>query len=104
MNRTYLVVIGKCVNSNFSGHAPDLPGCVSAGNTMDEMTAMMREALELHLEGLVESGEAVPEATTTQIEFKPEDFEDVEYFVIRNISVNVPEVAASHHRNAHQAA
>ena len=40
---------------------PDLPGCFSAGSTIDEAIEMAREAIELHLEGLIEDGERVPE-------------------------------------------
>ena len=40
---------------------PTLPGCITAGRTLDEARAMAEEALALHLEGLVEDGEAVPE-------------------------------------------
>jgi predicted RNase H-like HicB family nuclease len=95
MKRRYLVVYGKCVGSNFSGHAPDVPGCVSAGDTLEEMSAMMREALEFHLEGLAAQGQPAPEAHTTSVEFKPEDFEDVEYFVVRTLEVNVPALTGS---------
>ncbi len=90
MTRDYLVVYAKCIGSNFSGHAPDVPGCVSAGDTIEEMSAMMREALEFHLEGLAERGQSAPEATTTSVEFKPEDFDDVEYFVVQHVQVNIP--------------
>ena len=90
MKKTYLVVFGKCKGSNFSGHAPDVPGCVSAGDTHEEMVAMMREALEFHLETMVEHGKAIPEAVTHDVKFSAVDFEDVEYFVIQKLDVNVP--------------
>jgi predicted RNase H-like HicB family nuclease len=95
MRRNNLVVYGKCVGSNFSGHAPNVPGCVSAGDTLEEMTAMMREALEFHLEGLAAHGEPAPEARTITVEFKPEDFEDVEYFVIQHLDVRLPKRSGS---------
>lgn len=104
MKRTYLVVYGKCIGSNYSGHAPDVPGCVSAGDTLDEMSAMMREALEFHFEGLVEHGEPIPEAGTSTVQFKPEDFEDVEYFVVQKLEVTLPAVAGSKELKSHQAA
>ncbi|WP_263351862.1 type II toxin-antitoxin system HicB family antitoxin [Acidicapsa acidisoli] len=105
MTKNYLVVFGKCKGSNFSGHAPDVLGCVSAGDTLEEMKAMMREALEFHLETMVQRGEAVPEAVTEKVDFKPGDFDDVEYFVIQQLEVNVPAREAVHkHRDAHQAA
>ena len=90
MTKRYLVVYAKCKGSNFSGHAPDVPGCVSAGDTLEEMEAMMREALEFHLSGMLEDGEMIPEPTTTDVELKDEDFEDVEYFVVQKLEVKVP--------------
>ena len=90
MTRNYLVVYGKCIGSNFSGHAPDVPGCISAGDTLEEMSTMMREALEFHLQGLAAQGHCAPEAATVNLEFKPEDFEDVEYFVVQHLAVSLP--------------
>jgi predicted RNase H-like HicB family nuclease len=105
MKRTYLVVFGKCKGSNFSGHAPDILGCVSVGDTLEEMTAMMREALEFHFEGMLEDDESIPEPSATSISFDPGDFDDVEYFVIQQLEVNVPtRESVSEPSQAHQAA
>ena len=90
MTKRYLVVYAKCKGSNFSGHAPDVPGCVSAGDTLEEMNAMMREALEFHLEGILEDGNKIPEPKTTNVDLKAEDFEDVDYFILRQLEVKVP--------------
>ena len=95
MTKKYLVVFAKCTGSNFSGHAPDLPGGISVGDTLEEMQAMMREALEFHIEALVEDGDPIPEPKTINVEFKPEDFEDTEYFVVQNLEVKVPEAASA---------
>jgi predicted RNase H-like HicB family nuclease len=105
MKKSYLVVFSKCRGSNFSGHAPDILGCVSAGDTLEEITAMMRESLEFHFEGMVEDGETIPEPTSTNVDFEPSDFDDVEYFVIQQLEVNVPTREAVHVTSAtHQAA
>jgi predicted RNase H-like HicB family nuclease len=102
MTKDYLVVFAKCAGSNFSGHAPDVLGCVSAGETLEEMQSMMREALEFHFQGLIEERESIPEPKTQNVEFKPEDFEDVEYFVVQKLAVKVP--AGAEKLNTHQAA
>jgi predicted RNase H-like HicB family nuclease len=102
MTKNYLVVFGKCAGSNFSGHAPDVPGCVSVGDTLEEMRSMMREALEFHFQGLVAEGESIPDPSTQNVEFKPGDFEDVEYFVVQKLAVNLP--AGAEQLNTHQAA
>jgi len=91
MTKRYLVVYAKCRGSNFSGHVPDVPGCVSAGDTLEEMETMMREALEFHLAGILEDGEKIPEPVTTDVELKDEVFEDVEYFVVQKLEVKVPD-------------
>ena len=62
----YPVVIHKDRGSDYGVTVPDLPGCFSAGRTMDEALAMAREAIELHLEGLIEDGQAVPRPGTVE--------------------------------------
>ena len=57
------VVIHKDKASDYGVSVPDLPGCISAGATVDEAVAMVREAIELHLEGLIEAGNPVPLAS-----------------------------------------
>ncbi|MBI3925786.1 MAG: type II toxin-antitoxin system HicB family antitoxin [Armatimonadetes bacterium] len=47
---------------NFSAYAPDVPGCVSTGRTVEETLSNMQEALALHLEGLAEDG-TLPQLT-----------------------------------------
>jgi len=49
---------------NLSAYVPDLPGCITTGRTVDEIERNMREAIELHLSGLRENGEPVPEPHT----------------------------------------
>jgi predicted RNase H-like HicB family nuclease len=59
--RQYIAIIHKEPGSDFGVSFPDFPGCVSAGSTLDEAHAMAAEALQLHVEGLIEDGEAIPE-------------------------------------------
>jgi predicted RNase H-like HicB family nuclease len=58
------VVIYEKTGTGYSAYAPDLPGCVAAGNTLDETAELMREALRMHVGALREDGEPIPEATT----------------------------------------
>lgn len=60
----YLVII-EPTGTGFSAYSPDLPGCVSTGTTRAEVEENMREAVELHLEGLREEGYPVPEPGTS---------------------------------------
>lgn len=56
----YGVVIERG-ESNWGAYVPDLPGCVAAADTREEVVALIRDAIEFHLEGLREDGEDVPE-------------------------------------------
>ena len=55
----YPVVLHKDKNSDYGVTVPDLPGCFSAGRTLDEALAMAKEAIELHLEGLILEGQPI---------------------------------------------
>jgi len=61
--RKYAIVIERGEN-NLSAYVPDLPGCIATGKTVEEIERHIREAIELHLEGLREDGESIPEPTT----------------------------------------
>ncbi len=56
----FLVVIEKA-NGNYSAYVPDLPGCVATGKTVEETEQNMREAIEMHIRGLLEDSLPVPE-------------------------------------------
>lgn len=55
----YAIVIEPS-ESGFGAYVPDLPGCVAVGQTLAETEALIREAIEFHLEGLREDGLATP--------------------------------------------
>src|SRR5271157_1321821 len=55
----YPVVLHKDRDSDYGVTVPDLPGCFSAGRTVDEALAMAKEAIELHLEGLILEGQPI---------------------------------------------
>lgn len=57
------VVVYEPAGSNWSAYVPDLPGCVAAGDTLDETKQLMREAIALHIAGLREDGLPIPEPT-----------------------------------------
>ncbi len=63
----YAVVIEKA-GANFSAYVPDLPGCIATGATVEETEALIREAIEFHLEGLRQDGLPVP-AATSQVDY-----------------------------------
>ncbi len=55
----FLVVIEKA-NDNYSAYAPDLPGCVATGSTIEEVEHNMHEAIGMHIQGLIEDNLPVP--------------------------------------------
>ncbi len=55
----YAIVIENA-GSNFSAYVPDLPGCVATGATVAEAEREIREAIELHIEGMREDGDPIP--------------------------------------------
>ena len=58
----YLIVLEKG-QEGYGAYAPDLPGCVAVGPTPDETLARMQKAIQMHLRGLREDGEPVPQPT-----------------------------------------
>lgn len=59
MTSKYLILIEEA-EGNYSAYSPDLPGCVATGDDIDEVKQNMKEAIELHLEGLREEEMAIP--------------------------------------------
>lgn len=59
----FLIVI-ETAGNNFSAYSPDLPGCVATGATREETERRMYEAIQMHVEGLVEDNLAVPSSTS----------------------------------------
>jgi predicted RNase H-like HicB family nuclease len=60
----YLVVVEQGPSS-FGAYVPDLPGCVAAGETRDEVLTLIREAIEFHIEALKQDGQPVPPPSST---------------------------------------
>ncbi len=56
----YAIVLEKGTN-NYSAYVPDLPGCVATGLTVEETEREIREAIEFHIEGLIEDGLPIPQ-------------------------------------------
>lgn len=59
----YPVVIHHEGDSAFGVTVPNLPGCFSAGDTLEEAMSNTTEAIDLHLECMVEDGETIPQAS-----------------------------------------
>lgn len=60
----YLVIIEEATGS-FGAYVPDLPGCIAAAESREEVLAVISEAIALHLEDLRRTGQTVPEPSST---------------------------------------
>jgi predicted RNase H-like HicB family nuclease len=60
----YLIVIERAPDGGYGAWAPDLPGCVGLGDTVEDTTRDMRAAIALHLRGMREDGDVIPPPST----------------------------------------
>jgi predicted RNase H-like HicB family nuclease len=56
----YIVVIEHAQDGSYSAYVPDLPGCVTCGDTPEEVRTLIAEAVRLHIESLKAHNEPVP--------------------------------------------
>jgi predicted RNase H-like HicB family nuclease len=102
MAMIYPIVIHKDKSSDYGVTVPDLPGCFSAGTSLDDALAMAREAIELHLEGLIENGQVVPRPSDIQHHQANSDYRGGTWAVIliepsslrvnaKRVNVTIPE-------------
>jgi predicted RNase H-like HicB family nuclease len=91
----YIALIHKEEDSDFGVSFPDLPGCVSAGSSLEEARRMGAEALAFHVEGLIEDGEPLPEPSTLDTIMRDPDNRDGVAILVpvdvksRSVRVNV---------------
>ena len=64
----YLVIYEKGPTS-WAAYVPDLPGCVAVGETQQEVRSLIEEAIEVHLRGMREDGDSIPEPTAVAADF-----------------------------------
>jgi predicted RNase H-like HicB family nuclease len=72
----YIALIHKDRHSSFGASFPDLPGCISAADSLEDLRPMIEESLSLHIEGLLEDGDALPEPSTLDVIVKSKDYVD----------------------------
>jgi predicted RNase H-like HicB family nuclease len=64
MNMKYAVIVEEGKES-FGAYVPDLPGCVAAAETKEEVLGLIQEAIEFHIEGMREDGQPIPEPSSS---------------------------------------
>jgi predicted RNase H-like HicB family nuclease len=60
----YVAYLHKDRKSDFGVSFPDFPGCITAGKTLEEARRLAPEALTLHIQGMIEDGQPIPEPST----------------------------------------
>jgi predicted RNase H-like HicB family nuclease len=77
------MVVFERGEKNWSAFSPDIPGCGSVGDTLEDTRANMREAIEIYLDETTKSGETIPEPAATSVDFEEfdPDHETKQYFV-----------------------
>ena len=91
----YLVVIEKAKN-NYSAFSPDVWGCVTTGKTVEETLSQIKEALQIHLDEIVNDGEEIPKAKGLSQHISDGVFktgEIAEEYFITEVEIAVPQHA-----------
>ena len=60
----------EMTDSNYSAYLEKLPGCVSTGKTFEELKKNISEAVEFHIEGMLEDGEKIPFGLDYELVYK----------------------------------
>ena len=93
----YIAVVHKDPDSDYGVSLPDFPGCITAGSTIDEAKDMAHEALSLHIKGMLEDGEKIPEPSSLEdVMADPENADAIVFLVVttpdlkpKSIRVNI---------------
>lgn len=96
------IILHKDIKSDYGVIVPDLPGCFSAGRTLDEALAMAREAIECHIEGMIDDHEPLPALMALDVHQKNRDYAGGTWAIVeidlarlqgkaRRINLTVPE-------------
>ncbi|TAE26759.1 MAG: type II toxin-antitoxin system HicB family antitoxin [Candidatus Kapaibacterium sp.] len=88
----YLIVIENA-GANFCAYSPDVQGCIATGASIEEVTQNMREALEFHLESIIEDNEELPIAQGLKYYLSQKEQISSPSAYLTNIRVNIPQAA-----------
>jgi predicted RNase H-like HicB family nuclease len=83
----YIAIVHKEAKSDFGVSFPDFPGCVTAGQSVDEAKDFAQEALSLHIQGMIEDGDQLPAPSKLEDIMAEPDYADAVAFLV----VSVPD-------------
>ncbi|MFZ2630618.1 MAG: type II toxin-antitoxin system HicB family antitoxin [Desulfosalsimonadaceae bacterium] len=98
----YIAIVHKEAKTDFGVSFPDFPGCITAGQTVDEAKDLAQEALALHVKGMIEDGDELPTPSKLEDIMVDADYADaVAYLVVSipdtkphtvRVNITVPEM------------
>jgi len=97
---TCITLLRKDPDSDLGVGFPDFPGCITAGSTLEETRLMAQEALEAHIECMVDLGQMIPEASSLEdVVAAPENAEAIPFLMaasnrrgkVAQVSLAIPE-------------
>ena len=90
MHRHYLIVIHKDPDSDYCVTVPDLPGCITAGDTFEDAQNQAAEAIQCHIESMLLDGEPIPEAKEIAFHENNPDYADGAW---KSITIALPDIS-----------
>lgn len=97
---TYIALLRKEKKSDYGVDFPDFPGCITAGKTLEEAKDMAQEALQGHLDCMIEYGDEIPEPRSLETIMNDSNNKDAVAFLVevrlskvkaRRINITFPE-------------
>jgi predicted RNase H-like HicB family nuclease len=83
----YIAIVHKEANTDFGVSFSDFPGCVTAGQNIDESKDLAQEVLALHIQGMLEDGDKLPTPSKLEDIMANDDYADAVAFLV----VTVPD-------------
>ena len=91
MNKKYIATVHKEKDSDYGVQFYDFPGCISAGETIEEAQEMATEALNGHIELMLEDGNYIPNPSPLEVIIKDNDHQDATAFLVIQRKIDIEE-------------
>jgi predicted RNase H-like HicB family nuclease len=83
---SYIATVHKDKDSDYGVQFYDFPGCITAGETIEEARIMATEALEGHLKMMIEDGDQIPDSSFLETILTDQDHQDAIAYLVINVS------------------
>jgi predicted RNase H-like HicB family nuclease len=94
----YIALLRKTRNSDYGVDFPDFPGCITAGKTLEEAHRKASEVLKLHIRGMIEDKENIPNPSSLDEIMRESTNSDAVPFLvsvsdarIKRVNITIPE-------------